>query len=83
MLVSGELRGDEWYWNTYLSVPRQVDLECFAIVLKAERCHCEDDIFAVDGLALLLLTFLRCCKARSLSADVCDGLGCWLTYLRW
>jgi len=45
--------------NKVLSVPGEVDLECLAIILETKRRHGEKDIFAVDGLALLLLAFLR------------------------
>jgi hypothetical protein len=47
------------YRETHLSVPGEVDLECLAVILEAKRGHSEEDIFAVDGLALLLLAFLR------------------------
>jgi hypothetical protein len=45
--------------ETHLSVPGEVDLECLAIILEPKRRHREQDVFAVDGLALLLLAFLR------------------------
>lgn len=47
--------------KSHLSVPRQVDLQCFAVVLEAERSHGEENVLAVHRLALLLLAFLRCC----------------------
>jgi hypothetical protein len=47
------------YRETHLSVPGEVDLECLAVILETKRRHGEEDIFAVDGLALLLLAFLR------------------------
>ncbi len=45
----------------YLAVFGQVDLERFAIVLKPERAHGEEDVLAVDGFPLLLLALLRGC----------------------
>ena len=43
---------------TYLSIPGQIDLECFAVVLETKGCHCEQDVFAINRLPFLLLTFL-------------------------
>jgi hypothetical protein len=40
---------------THLSVPCEVDLQRLSIVLEAKRGHGEEDVFAIDGLALLLL----------------------------
>lgn len=45
--------------SAHLSVPGKVDLQCLAVILKPEGCHGEQNILAVDGLSLLLLTFFR------------------------
>ena len=47
------------YCETHLSVSGEVDLEGLAVILETKRRHSEEDIFAIDGLALLLLAFLR------------------------
>jgi hypothetical protein len=47
------------YCETHLSVSSEVDLEGLAVILETKRRHSEEDIFAIDGLALLLLAFLR------------------------
>lgn len=49
-------------WAAYLAVPRQVDLEGFGVVLEAEGRHGEEDVLAVDRLALLLLALLGGCQ---------------------
>lgn len=49
------LPGVEW---THLSIPGQVDLQCFSVILKAKRCHRKEDIFAIDRLSLFLLALL-------------------------
>ena len=46
---------------TDLAVSGQVDLESLCIVFKPERRHGKENVFAVDGFALFLLTFLRSC----------------------
>ena len=45
----------------YLAITRQVDFERLRVVLEAERRHGEENVLAVDRLALLLLAFLRGC----------------------
>jgi hypothetical protein len=45
--------------SAHLSVTGEVDLECLSVVLESERCHREQDVFAVDSLSLLLLALLR------------------------
>jgi hypothetical protein len=47
------------FCGTHLSVSGEVDLKCLAVILETKRRHGKKDIFAVDGLALLLLAFLR------------------------
>ncbi len=42
----------------YFSVFRQVNLQCLGIVFEAQGSHGEQDVFAVDRLPLLLVTFL-------------------------
>ena len=49
---------------THLPVPSEVDLQRFAVVLKPKRCHREKDVLAIDGLALFLLAFFRCCAKK-------------------
>jgi hypothetical protein len=44
------------FFGIYLSVFRQINLECLGIVLEPKRLHCPQDILAVDSLALLQLT---------------------------
>jgi hypothetical protein len=60
--------GKEWgvgAWieksEAYLSVAGQIYLQCFGVVLEAQRRHCEEDVLAVYGLSLLLLAFFGCC----------------------
>jgi hypothetical protein len=48
-------------WVAYLAVSRQIDLEGLGVVLEAERRHGEEDVLAVDRLALLLLALLGGC----------------------
>jgi len=45
--------------TTYFAGLGEVNLERFGVVLKAERRHREQNIFAVDGLSLLLLALFR------------------------
>lgn len=44
----------------HLAISRQVYLQRLGIVLEAQRCHREQDVFAVDRLALLLLALFGC-----------------------
>jgi len=53
---------------TYLSVPCEVDLQCLSVVLETKRSHGKENILAIDRLALLLLTLLRCCTISYISA---------------
>lgn len=43
--------------KSYLAIFRQIDLERLGVVLKTQGRHGEQNIFTVDGLALLLLAF--------------------------
>jgi hypothetical protein len=45
--------------DAYLSVTCKINLQSFGVVLEAKRRHGKQDIFAIDSLSLLLLTFLR------------------------
>lgn len=44
--------------KTHLAILGQVDLERLRVVLKTQRRHCEQNILAIDRLALFLVTFL-------------------------
>jgi len=48
--------------STYLAILGKVNLKSLGVVLKTKRGHRKENILAVDGLALLLLTFLRSCS---------------------
>ena len=50
--------------NTYLAIPGWIDLQGLTIVLKAERRHGEEDVFAIDRFPFLLLTLFGCCGRR-------------------
>jgi hypothetical protein len=47
--------------GTDLAILGKINLKSLCVVLKTERGHRKQNILAVDGLALLLLTFLRGC----------------------
>lgn len=47
--------------ETYFSISSEVDLECFAVILESQRSHREQDVFAIDGLAFLLLALFGSC----------------------
>jgi len=51
--------------RTHFAIFRQVDLQSLGVVLETQRRHGEENVLAVDGLALLLLAFLRGYSARS------------------
>lgn len=44
--------------DAHLSVACEIDLQRLGIVLEAQRCHCEQDILAIDRLSFLLLALL-------------------------
>lgn len=48
----------------YLAIPRQINLQCFGIVLEAKRSHSKEDVLAVDRLALFLLALFGRCTQR-------------------
>jgi hypothetical protein len=56
--------------STHLAELSKVDLECFCVVLKAERNHRIDNILATDCLSLLKLALL--CR---FGCDEVDELG--------
>jgi hypothetical protein len=52
-------------WAAYLSISGQIYLQGLRIVLETQRRHGEENILAVDSLALFLLAFLGCCDSKS------------------
>lgn len=50
--------------GTDLAILGKVNLESLGIVLKTERGHREQNILAIDSLALLLLALLRSCSSN-------------------
>lgn len=50
---------DEGRGAAYLAIAGQVDLQGLGVVFEAERRHGEEDVLAIDRLALLLVAFLR------------------------
>jgi hypothetical protein len=46
---------------TYLSVLRQVNLECLGVVLKPEGAHGEENVLAIDSFPLFLMALLGRC----------------------
>lgn len=57
---------------THLTVPGEVDLQRLPVVLKPERSHGEQDVFAVYGFALLLLAFFRSWWHKLATAFACN-----------
>jgi hypothetical protein len=58
--------------RTHFAIFRQVDLQSLGVVLETQRRHGEENVLAIDGLALLLLAFLRGYTARSVKNSKSD-----------
>lgn len=70
-------------WAAYFAIARQVNLQCFGVVLETKRSHGEQDVFSVYRLALFLLAFFRCWRDGGVSCCFLDKSRAGEKYLRW
>lgn len=77
--------GEQGGWGChYLAVFRQINLESFRVVLESERCHGEENVFAVNRLPLFLVAFLGCWRRHLVLVTCpasCSLFGCCLPSL--
>jgi hypothetical protein len=60
---------------TDLSVTSKIYFQCFGIILESQRCHGEQNVFAIDRFSFLLLALLGCYDGLA-SAEL------WRTYIK-
>lgn len=69
--------------KTHFAIFGEIDLERLGVVLEPKRGHGEENVFSIDRLALLLLTFFgRCATLVNYFPPRWECAAAWATYLR-